>query len=741
VIESRRRRPLQCAPVAGALLVVLVLGVGIAGCGPERSAEPTAPSASSPATGVAVADDTSPPAAPDGPWAAGADVVLVTIDTLRADSVGFAGAGRRAGVATPLLDRLAAAGRVFTDAHAHNVVTLPSHANLLTGLYPYQHGVRDNAGFRLRADVPTLATLLAAAGYETGAFVGAYPLDSRFGLDRGFAVYDDHYPRGSNPADLQLAERRGDEVVAAAQAWWDGRRGRRRFLWVHLFDPHAPYAPPEPFAGRFRDQPYLGEVAATDSFLAPLLGPLLDGREPPALVAVTADHGEALGEHGELTHGLFAYEPTLKVPLVLWGPGIAPGRDGRPARHVDLLPTLLDALGVAAPAGLPGRSLLRARPSGEGAGEGDATTYFEALTANLDRGWAPLRGLLRGGRKVIDLPLPELYDLTRDPGEQTNLFEPERRTARTLLAALPGESAWPPRRGTVTAEEEARLRSLGYLVGSADRQATYTADDDPKALAAVDTRLQEAAAAYSAGRYAEAAESARQAVALRPGMALGYEQLALALRQLERHDEAIAALREAVARGIRRESLLRALAFALAEVGRAPEAVAALEPWAGPGTPAEPATLAALAVALSDAGRQDESIAVLERARAVDPEDPKIYENLGIAELRRGDARAARDRLQRALALNDRLPISWNTLGVAFYQLGDRNAALDAWERAVALDGGQLDALFNLGLVAAEAGRAQQARRALERFLATAPPGRFGPDLQKARQVLAGLDG
>src|SRR5262245_46170340 len=164
------------------------------------------------------------------------DVILVTIDTLRADSVGFAG---NKTVATPTLDRLAAAGRVYTDAHAHNVVTLPSHTNILTGLYPYQHGVRDNSGFTLQAAVPTLATVLKGAGYATGAFVGAYPLDRSFGLGRGFDVYDDDYPRGSRPEEFEIAERRGDQVVAPALAWWNAHRGQRRFLWVHLYDPHA----------------------------------------------------------------------------------------------------------------------------------------------------------------------------------------------------------------------------------------------------------------------------------------------------------------------------------------------------------------------------------------------------------------------------------------------------------------------------------------------------------------------
>ncbi len=663
----------------------------------------------------------------------GADVLLITIDTLRADALGFAGNTR---VETPTLDRLAGAGRVFDDAHAHNVVTLPSHANILTGLYPYQHGVRENSGFTLPARVPTLATLLKQAGYATGAFVAAYPLDSRFGLSRGFDVYDESFPRGSDPAEFVMAERRGDQVVAAARSWWNGQRGKRRFLWVHLYDPHAGYVPPEPFASRYRDDLYLGEVAATDSFLAPLLSPFLAGKEPAALVIVTADHGEALGDHGELTHGLFAYESTLEVPLVVWGAGVTPGRDDRAARHVDILPTVLSYLDLKVPPGLPGRSLL----AGPDPRSERSESYFEALTTNLNRGWAPLRGLLRDRKKLIDLPLPELYDLAADPREERNLYDEDRRTTRALRDALPRESVWPPPKGAVSPEEEASLRSLGYSAGSAPAKAAYGADDDPKNLIGVDGTLHQVVDAYSRRRYEEAAALARQAIAERPDLAEAYEHLALALRQLERQGEAIAALRNALQRGADRPALRRQLGQTLAEAGQAGEAVAVLEPLADE-PQADSATLNALGIALSDAGRHGDAAAVLQRVIGKYPNDPKGFENLGIVALRMDQPEQARARLQRALALNPNLPIAWNTLGVALYRLQGPAAALEAWQRSVAIDPRQYDALFNIGLVAAQAGRPAEARQALTRFVETAPPARFGPDLQKARQILAQLGG
>ncbi|HLX07337.1 MAG TPA: sulfatase-like hydrolase/transferase, partial [Thermoanaerobaculia bacterium] len=274
---ARPVRPAITALIAGAAVVAaaaVAVGAAVAAgaLGPASPAPGTQPAAA------------APPGA-DAPL----DVLLITIDTLRADAPGFGG---RRPSPTPLLDRLAAGGRVFTAAHAHNVVTLPSHTNILTGLYPFQHGVRDNEGFRVPAGVPTLATVLHAAGYATGAFVGAYPLDSWFGLNRGFDVYDDHYPKGGGRDQFRFAERKGDKVVAPALDWWRRQRGRRRFMWVHLFDPHAPYEPAEPYASRFPGNPYLGEVAAADGYLEPLLAPFLAGAETPTRIVVTGDHGE-----------------------------------------------------------------------------------------------------------------------------------------------------------------------------------------------------------------------------------------------------------------------------------------------------------------------------------------------------------------------------------------------------------------------------------------------------------------
>ena len=671
-----------------------------------------------------------PPSAAGAPGEIGdaRSLLLVTIDTLRADTLGFAGHER---VETPTLDRLAAAGRVFTNAHTHYPLTLPAHASILTGLYPYQNGVRENVGFVLPAGVPTLAGLLKERGFATAAFVGAFPLDAQFGLNRGFDVYDDRYPEADGES-LDVAQRRGDEVVAGALEWWRQRQGERRFLWVHVYDPHRPYDPPEPFATRYRDDPYLGEVAATDHFLTPLLAPFLDGSEGPALVAVVADHGEGLGEHGELTHGIFAYEPTLKVPLVLWGPGVDRGTDDRLARHVDLLPTLLAAAGLPVPEGLPGRSLLAPAP------EGEVTSYFEALSGTLNRGWAPLRGVIRGPHKLIRLPLPELYDLASDPREADNLIDRERRTVHALGEALPAESSWPPVRGSFTPEVEANLKSLGYLVDAAPAKDAYGEADDPKKLMGLDRKLHEVLDLYGKGQLEPAVVLLREVIAERPTMPTAYSYLAQLLLDLGRPGQAIEVMQRARAMKVASDLTLRQLGLTLTWVGRPQEAIEILRPLAEKG---DVGAMNALGTALNDAGRPQEAVAVLERVFAVDPVNAAAHENLAVAALRMQRWADARSHAEKALAINPGLANSWNNLGVALYYQGEPRPALTAWQRAVTLDPSQYDTLYNIGLKANELGETAMAREALRRFVATAPPARYGADIRQAQGLLAQLGG
>ncbi len=680
------------------------------------------------------------------------DVVLVTIDTLRADAPGFAG---NAAAETPHLDGLAESGWVFDRARAHSVMTLPSHANLLTGRLPYEHGVRDNAGFVLPESVPTAAAAFADAGFRTAAFVAAFPLDARYGLGRGFEVYDDSYPEGSTRG-FAVAERSGAEVVAAATAWWGLHEGERRLLWVHLYEPHVPYEPPAPFSARFAEEPYLGEVAAADDYVGRLVQAVAsrEGR-PDVLVVVTSDHGEGLGDHGEETHGLFAYEATLAVPLVLWAETLTAARIDAPVRHVDVLPTMLEAAGVEASAipGMAGRSLWRAPGDGGGPKAPDVT-YFEALRSNLQRGWAPLRGVIverkagtggEGGARIlkyISLPRPELYDLAADPAEVRNLHAAEASAAAEFAALLPVESEWPPLAGTVSEDERRALQSLGYLSSSGGSllPESYGEQDDPKNLVDLDRIIQDYSEAYQDGRLEQAEDLARRTIQRRPQMGLGYSNLAQVLLDQGRIEEALRLMIDAERRGLASAFLQRQLALTLAQVGQAQDAVRLMERHAGS---RDPDALNVLGLVLAESGETDRARDILLRSLELDERNPQARQNLALAALHAADWPLCEREAREALALNPALPLAWNYLGIALFNQRRMDEAIEAWQQSVALDPRDLGVLFNLGSVAARAGRQKIARPALERFVreASAPAlaGRHAADLGVARSLLRGL--
>jgi arylsulfatase A-like enzyme/lipoprotein NlpI len=651
------------------------------------------------------------------------DVILITIDTLRADSLGFAGNTR---VKTPYLDSLAARGVVFTNAHAHNVVTLPSHTNILTGLYPYQHGMRDNAGFVLDAKHATLGAMMKSAGYATGAFVSAFPLDSRFGLNAGFDVYDDQYREASNPLDFVVQERPAEETLASARTWYASTAGKK-FLWVHLYDPHAPYDPPAPFRDQYRDAPYLGEIAYVDQQLSRFLQPILEAH-PNTVVVITGDHGEALGDHGEQTHGLFAYEATLKVPLLIIDPDRAPQKENGSARHVDLVPTILHRAGAAIPSELPGHDLF--------GGASAADSYFEALSASLNRGWAPLVGLIHTGRKYIDLPLPELYDLARDPAEANNLAGTDRRDLfamrKRLADAAPNREAT---RGNVDPSQKALLMSLGYISGSAEKKS-YTAADDPKNLIGVDNELHDAVALYQTGQLAKAITTLRAILEKSPDIKVAKEMLAFMLQQDENPQAAIAMLSQAVQSGAANDAMKVRLGMLLSANGQARQALEILRPFA---STHDPDILNAYGIALADSGDLRGATDAFHRVLSIDATNATAWQNLGVVALRAGDAAAARANLGKALALNDRMPTVFNLMGVIEAKSGHDALAIEWWRRAVRANPRLYDALYNLAIVASRTRRNDIARDALRQFIDTAPPQRYADDIATARTLLAQL--
>lgn len=668
------------------------------------------------------------------------NVLVVTIDTMRADALGAAGGA----AATPNLDQLAGDGIRYDFAHAHAPLTLPSHASIFTGLYPFQHGVRENSGFRLSPGVPTLAAMLKARGYSTGAFIGAFPLDSQFGLDSGFGTYDDQLNEVRGPVDFAFSERRADVVVSAAAKWLRAQRGKW-FLWVHVYDPHAPYRAPEPYLSRYAANPYAGEVAFTDAALGPLFDIARAAADRTTIVVVTGDHGESLGDHGEATHGVFAYEATLRVPLLVaqyrngrataGDPPASPRVSQSAVQHVDIVPTILDLVMADVPKTLPGRSLVTLT-------RGDAArraSYFESLSAYLNRGWAPLYGVLVDRRKYISLPIPEFYDLSADTAERVNRADAAGDQRLVLEARLkdfgPTE---PAARRAETAETAERLRALGYTAGTARIRSRYSEGDDPKRLIDLDRDMQRGIMAFQEGRVKEAETIYLGLVSRRPDMGIAYLHLAFLQSELGDLPRAIATLRDARQKAGPSAEVDSRLGMYLSESGAAAEALALLQ-HAVTAPDAGVDTWNALGIAYSRAGRPAEAIDTFRKILATDARNAMAWQNIGSVHLAAGNVEAARQALTQAIAVDPAWAAAYTGLGVAELRLGRRPAAIAAWTRAVELNPSDFDALFNLATELVNDRQTSQARPYLERFVKSAPPMAYAKDIERLRAMLARL--
>jgi len=565
--------------------------------------------------------------------AAGFNILLVTLDTTRADRLGCYG---RAGAATPVLDRLAGGGVRFAEAVTVAPETLPAHATLFTGLLPPRHGVRINAEDRLESRHVTLAEVARARGYETAAFVSAFVLDARFGLDQGFDLYDDQVDAAEGAVfPSGLNERPAGRTTDAALAWLRARDRRRPFLaWVHYFDPHAPYAPPEPFATRFAASPYDGEVAFMDAQVGRLLAGLdAAGQRDRTLVIVVGDHGESLGEHGERTHSVFLYRSAARVPLIVSNPRLFPRPavvDGTVVSLADLAPTVLDLLGVEDPPARDGLSLLATKA------DPGRSVYVESLVPYLDFGWAPLFGL-RGLRESYVLaPRPECYDLRRDPGERKNLLQAkagrrgpcaaQARLLDRMLARLPSYEAAAAGARTVEPETRERLQALGYL-GGAGPGGEHGPLADPKDMIDIASLVLDANTLLSGGRPAEALAVAQRAAARSRHDRTVLNTLAkihLRLGRLKDAEDALRALRAIQPKAD--ASLL--LAQILILDGRHGEAGRLLDEAEGQ-DPRHGGVHIARGDLLARQGRKEDARASYERARQVDP-----YRAAGAAEAR-----------------------------------------------------------------------------------------------------------
>lgn len=649
------------------------------------------------------------------------NVIVITIDTLRADHLGSYG-DRDA--ATPTLDALARRGVRFADAVAHAPLTLPSHASLFTGLTPARHGIRNNPEFVLDDSVPTLAERFRAAGYETAAFVSGFPLSRRFGLARGFDVYDDQFPRGDARSDAAYTERRADATVAAVSAWLARRTTdastKPYLLWVHLFDPHRPYDPPAPFRERFHDRPYDGEIAFVDAQIAALQAAVGDPDQTRTITIVTADHGEGLDEHGEPTHGLFVYNSTIHVPLIVAGPGIPSGETvDSLVRLVDVTPTLLDLARLPALTGVDGRSLTTTFGN-RGRSSSSEPAYVESLLGRLCCGWAPLYGWRDGSWMYIDAPTPELYDVVKDPAQRANVaaMHPSE-VARFREAVHKIADAATDSRSRGDAASTKLLASVGYFSGSASVKPSLR---DPKDMVELAARMENAIARERADPAAAAAEL-RRVIEADPSNGLARRHLAMALTGSRDY---VAAIREIEAlKQIGDTSLETAILMGESQrlAGRPAEAVRTLEEAiARDGR--EPAAHASLGRALVAAGQREAAVAAFDRALALQPDDAEALSALADLAIERGDLAASRQQLERLHARDPGDDGATVKLGTVLARSGDLPAAIALLQGVVARAPANVDALVNLAAAVAKSGDAAAAVRYFERAVqagATAP--------------------
>lgn len=595
------------------------------------------------------------------------NLLLITIDTLRPDRLSCYSPLH---LKTPNIDSLAEKGALFSKAFAHTPTTLPSHTNILLGTTPLYHGVHDNSNFIVREEFVTLAELLKDHGYSTAAFVGAFPLDSRFGLTQGFDVYDDNFGSLSSQVFF-FAERKAEVVVEKALKWLEDQNSPW-FLWIHCFDPHQRYEPPEPFKTQHKDDLYSGEVAYVDFALGRLFNHIQEnGLNENTLIIFTGDHGESLGEHGESTHGYFGYNSTLWVPLIISFPGIKQGRINQNVSHIDIFPTVCDILDLEKPSFLQGISLL---PATKGKTLKNSALYFESLYPYYSRGWAPLRGFIDKNEKFIDSPIAELYDLEKDFNEtenlalNTDLGRQKKRLAEIIsIQSTPDEMKGERK---IDRETREKLQSLGYISSiQVTKKTTFTPEDDLKTLFPYQSKLQKAMGSYHKGDMEEAISILSEIISERKDFDHAYTYLATILKEQRRLKEAVEVLREG------KEN-----------------------------NPSSYKIITTYGIFLTEIGQYDAAIDILYEGLAQIDYDPEIWNYLGVAYWRKKDFEKALDAYQRALSLDNNYPIVFNNLGSLYLSIfldtKEREAhrkAIQNFKKAIELDPNYFSAYNGLG--------------------------------------------
>jgi len=616
------------------------------------------------------------------------NVVLITLDTTRADRIGAYGARD---VETPALDALAREGVQFDQAVSVAPLTLPAHSSILTGKFPPEHGVRDNGGFFLQDAQVTLPEVLKARGYRTGGFVAAYVLDSKWGISQGFDTYFDNFDLSqARGISLGSIQRPANEVVDRALPWIQEAKDGPFFAWIHFYDPHTPYRPPEPFATRYKGHPYNGEIAFMDTQVARVVAQLKSlGLYDRTIIVVMGDHGESLGDHGEAAHGFFIYNSVTRVPFMIRAPyNLMRGRKvADPVRSVDVMPTVLDLIGVPTPKEVTGSSLV---PLMTGAAvELGLDAYSESMYPLHHYGWSDLRALRAGRYKVIDAPRPELYDVDEDPKEAANVYEQRRALGDSMLAQLRKreegfqKTEAPLPAGDVDPEARARLAALGYVgsfVASASDPRTGRAD--PKDKIGLFNRLGQAM------DLSKESDDEPDAV---------FKEVLGLLNEVVKEDpQVIDAWFMLGTQHLTHRQPKEAVEYFKKTLELKPDYDLAV---------------INMAQAYRQMGDDDAALAGYERYLQLDPKDAFVRYQIGEIWLDRGDRAKAQELFQLALQLDPNVAAAKNALGVVALERGDVDTAERLIREALAIKSTVRLAHYNLALIAEKRGDLPGAER------------------------------
>lgn len=692
------------------------------------------------------------------------NVVIITLDTTRFDAMGYAGAS---GNPTPAIDGLARDGVIFERAVSSVPLTLPSHSTIFTGTLPPRHGVRDNGGFVLDPRHVTLAERLRDNGWKTGGFVGAYVLDAKWGIDQGFEKYFDEFDlRKYKRISLGDVARTAGEVVDAAMPWLEANAGNKFFAWLHFYDPHTPYAPPEPYKSRFAGRAYLGEVAYTDSQIARVTNWLASRKLlDRTIIILTGDHGESLGEHGEGTHGLFVYDATMRVPMVMRTPYASTRGRRVPAvvRSHDIVPTVLELLGLPGDKVLEGRSLA---PFLAGGGTEELDAYSESLYARHHYGWNDLKALRAGRFKYIEAPRPELYDLEQDPGERENLFDSRRSLAERLASELLKASAEEVTAGgapqaTVDPETRERLAALGYIgsfVATPKVAGEKLADPKDKigifnlmfaanekagketpeqAIARFEKVLAEDPNVLDAWimlgneyfkkrDYPKAVETYQRALTINPDYDLATINLALAYRSMGKYDAAVIGFERYLAKDPKNAYVIYQLGELLLDMGRLDDAEKTFRQAIALDERVASAENA-LGVVAFRRGELDKAEQHVKSALARSPEVKLAHHNLALIAEKRGDMPRAKLEYRAEI---DAQPDAWKAafnLARLHEQLNERAEAEQAYRKTLEINPRFAEGYFYLAKFCLDAGRLDEAAFNARKGLEAGPGSQYAP--------------